>query len=235
FEEVTGKAVVEVHAIMQSPEYPFMLADIDGLTEDDQGNPAILEIKTASEYKRSEWEDGVPAYYETQVQHYLTVTGLSTAYIAVLIGGNTFRLYQVDADKEVQTMLVAVEADFWNKVTTRTRPEMDGSDAAKELLDKTYKGGIKETVTLPEEAEVYIRQYFEASVEEDNAKAKKQEAANRIKELMGDHNKASCGGHSVSWTPVSSERLDTKALKAEQPKVYEKYAKTSNSRRFTIK
>lgn len=75
FAKVTGKTVVEVHAMLQHPEYPFMLADIDGLTEDEDGNPAILEIKTASEYKRSEWEEGVPTYYQTQVQHYLTVTG----------------------------------------------------------------------------------------------------------------------------------------------------------------
>ena len=72
-------------------------------------------------------------------------------------------------------------------------------------------------------------------MEEDNAKAKKQEASNRIKELMGDYNKASCGEHTVSWTPVSTERLDTKALKAEQPEIYAKYAKSSNSRRFSIK
>lgn len=235
FQTVTGKKVVEVKAIMQHTEYPFMLADIDGLTEDDQGNPAVLEIKTASEYKRSEWEEDIPTYYQAQIQHYLCVSGLAKAYVAVLIGGNSFRLYEVDADWEVQAMLIAVEADFWNKVVTNTRPEMDGSDSAKELLDKAYKGGIKETVSLPDDARVYIEQYFEASVEEDNAKARKQEASNKIKELMGDHNKASCGEHTVSWTPVSTERLDTKALKAEQPEIYAKYAKSSNSRRFSIK
>lgn len=56
FAEVTGKTVVELKAMLQHPEYPFMLADVDGVTVDDAGNPAILEIKTASEYKRSEWE-----------------------------------------------------------------------------------------------------------------------------------------------------------------------------------
>ena len=88
FQSVTGKKVVEVKAIMQHTEYPFMLADIDGLTEDDQGNPAVLEIKTASEYKRSEWEEDIPTYYQTQIQHYLCVTGLEKAYVAVLIGGS---------------------------------------------------------------------------------------------------------------------------------------------------
>ena len=77
--------------------------------------------------------------------------------------------------------------------------------------------------------------YIEACAEEDNAKAKKQDAANHIKEIMGDYDKATCLGHSISWKPVSSERLDSKALKEAEPEIYAKYVKTSVSRRFTLK
>ena len=235
FAEVTGKPVVEVKAMLQHPEYPYMLADVDGLTVDDSGNPAILEIKTASEYKRSEWEDDIPTYYQTQVQHYLCVTGVAKAYVAVLIGGNSFRVYEVDADAEIQSMLITVEQEFWNKVKNMIRPQMDGSDAAKNLLDNIYHGGIAEQIVLPTEAVEYVDQYIEACAEEDNAKAKKQEASNRIKEIMGDYDKAKCLNHTISWKSVSSERLDTKALKEEQPELYQKYVKTSKSRRFTLK
>lgn len=235
FADVTGKPVVEVKAMLQHPEHTFMLADVDGLTVDDDGNPAILEIKTASEFKRSEWESEIPAYYMTQVQHYLHVTGVSRAYVAVLIGGNTFRIYEVDADAEIQDMLVEVERNFWSKVINNICPEMDGSDAAKAYLDKKYAGGIKERIELPEEAYQYFTDYLEASAMEDSAKVRKQEAGNRIKELMGDHNTAKCKEYTVSWKPVTSERLDTKALKEELPEVYEKYAKSSTSRRFTMK
>ena len=235
FAEVTGKTVVELKAMLQHPEHPFMLADVDGVTVDDSGNPAILEIKTASEFKRSDWEEGVPAYYQTQVQHYLCVTGIQKAYVAVLIGGNSFRIFEVDADAEIQDMLIAVEKNFWNKVQNMIRPEMDGSDAAKNLLDSLYHGGISEEIVMPDEAIEYVDAYIEACAEEDNAKAKKQEASNHIKEIMGDYDKAICLGHSISWKPVSSERLDSKALKEAEPEIYEKYVKKSISRRFTIK
>ena len=235
FAEVTGKTVVEVKAMLQHPEHPFMLADVDGLTTDDEGNPAILAIKTASEYKRAEWENDIPSYYQTQVQHYLCVTGVQKAYVAVLIGGNSFKVYEVDADAEIQSMLIAVEKDFWNKVQNMIRPEMDGSDAAKNLLDSLYHGGISEEIVMPDEAIEYVDAYIEACAEEDNAKAKKQEASNHIKEIMGDYDKAICLGHSISWKPVSSERLDSKALKEAEPEIYEKYVKKSISRRFTIK
>lgn len=235
FSEITGKPVVEVKAILQHPAHPYMLANIDGLTVDDAGNPAILEIKTASEYKRSEWEQGVPVYYQTQVQHYLCVAGIQKAYVAVLIGGNSFYIHEVDADTEVQQMLIALEGQFWDKVMNQIRPEMDGSDAAANLLNTMYQGGIKEQLTLPDEAIVYIDQYIQASAEEDRAKARKQEAANHIKDLMGNHDKAVCGEHKVSWKGVTSERLDTKALKADEPDLYAKYVKSSTSRRFTLK
>ena len=235
FAEVTGKTVVELKAMLQHPEHPFMLADVDGVTVDDAGNPAILEIKTASEFKRSEWEEDVPAYYQTQIQHYLCVTGIKKAYWVVLIGGNSFKIYEVDADDEIQAMLIAVEKNFWNKVQNMIRPEMDGSDAAKNLLDSLYRGGVSEEIVMPEEAIEYVDAYIEACVEEDNAKAKKQEASNHIKEIMGDYDKATCLGHSISWKPVSSERLDTKALKEQEPEIYAKYAKTTVARRFTLK
>lgn len=235
FSTVTGKSVMEVKAILQNSEHPFMLADVDGVTTDDNGDPAILEIKTASEYKRDEWLEGVPTYYQTQVQHYLCVTGVSKAYVAVLIGGNTFRIYEVDADSEIQQMLIAVEKNFWDKVQNMVRPDMDGSDAAKDLLDQIYRGGVEEEIILPEDAVEWVDAYIEASAEEDNAKAKKQEASNHLKEIMGDYDKASCMGHSISWKPVTSERLDTKALKEKEPEIYSKYAKSSTSRRFTLK
>lgn len=235
FAMVTGKTVMEVKAMLQHPEHPFMLADVDGVTTDDDGNPAILEIKTASEYKRDEWSEGVPAHYQTQCQHYLCVTGLSKCYVAVLIGGNSFKIYEVDADSEIQSMLIAVEKNFWNQVQNMIRPDIDGSDAAKNLLDSIYRGGVEEEIVLPDDAVDWVDAYVDASVEEDNAKARKQEAANHIKEIMGDYDVATCYGHKITWRNVSSDRLDTKSLKENEPEIYEKYVKTTSSRRFTLR
>lgn len=235
FAEVTQKPVAEVKAILQHRDYPFMLANVDGVTTDDAGNPTILEIKTASEYKRADWDGGVPAYYQSQIQHYLCVTGVQKAYCAVLIGGNSFRIYEVDADAEVQTMLVKLEEQFWKKVQNMVCPEMDGSDSAKKLLDSMYHGGISEEIVLPTEAIEHIDAYLEASAEEDNAKAKKQEVSNYIKEIMGDFDKARCMGHLITWKVVSSERFDAKSLKEEHPEIYKKYVKVTKTRRFTLK
>lgn len=236
FKQKTGKKVVEVHSILQNEEYRFMLADLDGLTEDSEGNPAILEIKCVSEYKRSEWDnDQIPYYYMTQVMHYLAVTGLDTAFVCALIGGNSLVIREVKADQEMIAMLVACEKNFWDKVVNCVRPEADDSDACKELLDSLYRGGVSEQIVLPEEAIEFVDLYLEASADEDSAKAKKQLASNRLKEIMGDYNSATCLGHTVSWKPVSTDRFDSKKFKEDEPELYAKYTKTSVSRRFSLK
>ena len=235
FAKISHKPVVEVEAILQNPAFPFMLANIDGLTVDDNGEPAILEIKTASEYKRGDWEEDVPVYYKVQLLHYMAVTGIQKGYVAVLIGGNTFRVYQADADKDIQDYLVHTEAQFWHKVQNNIRPEIDGSDAAAEWLNKHYSGGDKEPLILSAEGLLLVNQYLAASADEDEAKERKQAAANRLKEIMGNHNKAIAGEHSISWTPYTTERLDTKVLKAEMPDIVSKYTKSSTSRRFSIR
>ena len=237
FAETTGKKVIEIRAILQHKQYPFMIADLDGLTEDDDGEPAILECKCVSEYKRHEWADGnVPIYYQCQVQHYLAITGLNTAYVVALVGGNSFIVREIHADKELQAMLIAVEADFWNKVQNMIRPQPDASDACKNLLDSLYKGGKDgKTVVLPDTALEYVYMYLEACNAEEEAQEKKQLASNNLKELLGDYNSAKCQRFTVSWKPFQQERLDAKALKEAEPEIYAKYVKTINSRRFTVK
>ncbi len=42
------------------------------------------------------------------------------------------------------------------------------------------------------------------------------------------------GDYRVTWKAVTSRRLDAKALKAERPEIYERYAVQTESRRFVI-
>jgi len=87
-----------------------------------------LECKTASVYMSEHWGDSqeaeilngkvvtehkIPLYYETQIQWYMAVTGIKTFYVAVLIGGQDFRLYEVKRDQEVIDAIVSKCKDFW--------------------------------------------------------------------------------------------------------------------------
>ena len=99
FTKRTGIEVTKPTVILQSEEHPFMLANLDGTCEVLDVGTCIFEAKTASAYKAGEWEDTIPDEYQLQIQHYMAVTGYAGAYIAVLIGGNTFRWKFVERDE----------------------------------------------------------------------------------------------------------------------------------------
>ncbi|MCW1300633.1 MAG: hypothetical protein OH363_05025, partial [Candidatus Parvarchaeota archaeon] len=58
---------------------------------------------------------------------------------------------------------------------------------------------------------------------------------NQIKEQMKDAERLTTGGYIVNWKSITSKRLDTAALKVNEPDTYSKYVKESTSRRFEIK
>lgn len=66
------------YRILQSMEYPFMQASLDGELIDQEGRQGILEIKTTNiqqSMQREKWRDKIPQNYYIQVLHYLLVTG----------------------------------------------------------------------------------------------------------------------------------------------------------------
>ena len=143
FTKRTGIEVKIVSQLLQSEEHPFMLANLDGVCAVPDVGPCIFEAKTASTYKAGEWEDAIPDEYALQLAHYMAVTGYQGAYIAVLIGGNTFRWKFVERDEELISMLIELESVFWNHVQNGTPPPLDGSDASVGCGISRYKSPVE--------------------------------------------------------------------------------------------
>ena len=236
FTKRTGLEVALMKQILQSETHPFMLANLDGTCEHPDYGPCIFEAKTASAYKAGEWEDAIPDEYQLQIQHYMAVTGFKAAYIAVLIGGNTFRWTFVERDEELISMLVQLEADFWNHVQENTPPPLDGSDASAKFLSERFpRSTPKSRITLPETAADLLAQYDEACEQMEAFTERKQKAENLLKQMLGENEVGTSGNRVITWKSVSQERLDSKTLKAEHPTIYKKYANKTTYRRFSIK
>ncbi len=236
FTKRTGIEVEHKGVLLQSEEYPFMLANLDGTCEHPDYGTCIFEAKTASAYKAGEWDDAIPDEYQLQIQHYMAVTGYKAAYIAVLIGGNTFRWKLVERDEELISMLIELEANFWDHVRMNTPPAMDGSAASAKFLSERFPDSVpKSQIILPDTAADLIRQYDTACEQLETITEQKQEAENKLKELLGENEVGTAGDRIIIWKSVSQERLDSKTLKAEHPALYQKYANKTSYRRFTIK
>ena len=236
FTKRTGIEVSKPSVILQSEEHPFMLANVDGICEHPELGTCIFEAKTASAYKAGEWEDTIPDEYMCQVQHYMAVTGYQGAYIAVLIGGNTFRWKFVERDEELISMLLELELAFWNHVQDCTPPPLDGSDASNKFLSERFPSSTPSShITLPDTAADLLAQYDEACEELEIVTEKKQRAENLLKEMMGSNEVGVADGRVIIWKNVEHERLDSKTLKAEHPALCKKYTSKTSYRRFTIK
>ncbi|WBW95279.1 YqaJ viral recombinase family nuclease [Oceanirhabdus sp. W0125-5] len=235
FEKRTGKKVRRKNFILQHKEYPWMLANLDRVIV---GENALLECKTASAYKDGEWKDDViPESYLLQVQHYLAVTGCEKGYIATLIGGNKFVWKEIQRDQEIIEYLINIEKDFWeNHIKIKNPPVIDGSEASTQVLKMMYPEAIDtEEILLDYEAAELIEKRNKLKAEESKLKGEIAECENKIKVMIGAHEKATVDTYKISWKNVNSNRLDSKNLKIDHPDIYEKYCKTSISRRFSIK
>lgn len=234
FERQSGLKVRRRNAILQHQDMPFMLADVDRLIV---GVNEGLEIKTANEYAKEDWEgENIPTAYLLQCAHYMAVTGYQAWWIAVLIGGNKFRFKRIERDEEMIQALIKIEQDFWALVEEGTPPAPDGSESSSNVLDVLYPHSYANTsIELPLDAAKFIAEFDQASVQLEAAKLAQEEAANKLKALLGENETGWIGEHKVVWKSVVSKRIDSKALKADMPSIYDKYAKESESRRFTVK
>lgn len=233
----TNLNVKIVKAILKHPIYDFMLANLDGKINDPLVGDCIFEAKTASIFKQDEWDnDRIPEEYMLQIQHYMAVTGYNRTFIAVLLGGNHFKYKMIDRDEELIGMIIKLERDFWFHVENNIPPEMDGSKASSELLNRLYPGNKNEVhIMLPDEAEKLITQYEIGKQKEKEASEIKDEAENKLKSMLGNTETGCINNKIITWKSLTTERFDSKKLQKELPDIYNKYLSKSPSRRFSIK
>lgn len=81
-----------------------------------------------------------------------------------------------------------------------------------------------------------VEQYKEAAQLIEAAQAEQEVLKIQIKEALAERSTSylEVGCHKVRLTEFSSTRLDSKAVKAVAPELYEQYSKTVSGQRLTI-
>ena len=225
---------VEVPAFMfQHSEHTFMIADVDGIRADGR----IVEIKTARTQQGwgEEGTDEIPEYYKTQVQHYMTVLGVTTCDVAVLIGASDFRIYTVESDPELESLLIEAEADFWHN---HVEPQLPPPPMTIEEMKIAFPTSKKAAVEATDEVMDAVEQLALVTDQMKELKDKESQYKAVIQGAMGEADTLSHLGQIVcTWKsskPVA--RFDSAALKAAMPDIYNQYLKTgAATRRFVLK
>ena len=234
FSKRTGLKVRAKRALLQSEEYPFMLADLDGVIYEN-GKMNLFEAKTASAYKQEIWEKGIPEEYVLQVQHYMAVTGAEKTYLAALVGGNRFYWKVVRRDEQKIAEIIALEKAFWEEnVLAGKEPVPDGSGATTDFLNEKYASSNGNTILLPEEALGLCRRYEELSGQLNELQDKKDAVSNQLKNFLKNNESGVIGEYRVTWKQVTSMTFDKKRLERENHVLYEEYLTKKQYRRLIV-
>lgn len=234
FQRQTGLTVMTSTEMFQSDTYPFMIAHVDGFGRDGE-IPFVLECKTTHSRNAEQWTgDVLPIPYMIQVAHYLFVTGAQKGFLAVLIGGNDFRIFPIDRDADVERLLLEGETRFWTEYVQKgILPPVDGSLATANALQSLY------ATTTPAPIELTGMETACAKLLhlKQQRKAVEQEELlleNQLKAAMQSHEMGTCGEYRVTWKPCETRRLDVKNFQAQQPDMYARYLTSATTRRFQV-
>ena len=83
--------------------------------------------------------------------------------------------------------------------------------------------------------EAKVHELMELKRMKEELEAEIAAAEDAIKAVMGDEELLTAGAYKVSWSNVTSTRLDTTALKKALPDVAAAYTKTTTVRRFSVR
>lgn len=220
-EEHPQLLVRRLNGIIRSRERPWAQASLDYEVRDPDEGWGVLEVKTVGLRRASDWDDGVPVYYQTQVAHYLGVTGRPFADVAVLIGGQEFRDYRMRReDLDVDFVARAVD-EFWQRhVAAGIPPEVGPGDGA--ALAAAHPTG--DSFLVLEDSEVPEVKAYEVAAKRKRAACEAYDlAASRLKARIGDAEGIETPTRRVVWQRGASSKFDRKGFDAAFPGVYEKF------------
>jgi predicted phage-related endonuclease len=169
----------------------------------------ILEVKTCSLRYAGDWdrpegefgdEDQIPDYYWVQVEWQMSVMQLETAWIAVLIAGNDFRVYKIHHDPVLEEILLEQGEKCWREnLMSDVMPQISASQAARNYIRQKHPRE-KQPVRLATREEIQLLdEYGRARQEFAKTKNRKEGLENQLCQAIGDAEGLSWSGGRMTW------------------------------------
>lgn len=135
-----------------------LMADLRTVSED----KFLVEIKNIDSMIARHYEDEIPAYYHSQAQTQMLVTGLSYYEFAVFLSGNRLEVKGYYPDANLMAEIVEVTHDFWYNKVLPARELMQVAKAHQEAGNlKGYEEVVAEIYQKYEPAPMQDEKYHE--------------------------------------------------------------------------
>ncbi len=233
FTEKTGKRVRRENAIIVNPEIPFAHANVDRMVV---GEDAGLECKTTSVLNLRKFRGGeFPDRYYVQCMHYMMVTGAQKWYLAVLVFGRDFYVFEIERDEGEIDALRDAERRFWSYVERDEMPPADGSEGTTETIAAIYPESDGTTCDLSAFAsDIDTRIKINDRIKE--LETERKSIDNKIKAFMGASENGILTGSKVTFKNSVRSTLDLTAFGEAYPDIdLAPFYRTSTYRTFSIR
>ena len=250
----TGNRVYEDTNLYQHADHPYALANFDRRFERaSDGEPGILECKSCTYHKASEWDDGaIPLYYELQLRFYLAVADVEIGAFSAIWGNNPdndLAMPDIERDRAKEDMIFE-RLDEWIWSLENDKPPTMAGVAPKLALESLARIMGPSTKGLPSiefspKYEPSLRRIalLQGKIADCNAEIKTYEKeieahSVRIAEVMKTHEhgvlETTTDKLLIDFVTRTSKRPDSKLLKEKYPTVYEDVLSTSQSRKVKV-
>lgn len=237
YSEDTGYFLKIADGPIYHSEYKFLAANIDRWVGDRE---YVLECKTAGFNKNKEWgdlgTDQIPESYLVQVAYYAAICDVPKVDIAVLIGGQDFRIYTYNRNKELEEKLIKIACNFWhNHIEKRIPPRcVNTRDTFNLFPQSNYQEIVAEDNIIQKWEELKAAREEESRIQTNIEKLKVE-----IQEFMREHEvlRDINGNVIVIWKNTAPKSLvNVNKLKEMFKDTYEQCLNTGKqSRMFLIK
>ena len=235
--------VQKVNYMIRHPKFDFALANIDRavINPSISGNVRIkdgklttdklLEVKTASEYMKNVWgdeaSDQVPDNYNLQCQWYMGITGVDECDLALLLGGNKYRQYNIKFDAELFEIMIDEAQNFWvNHVLARVEPTPATLANAKQKYATSTPDSVLNIAFDDDAVIAVVDRYIDLKEQEKELKGKLEQAQTDVINLIEDNEALTIDGELVMTYKAQKgrETFDKKSCLKAYPELAEKFA-----------
>jgi putative phage-type endonuclease len=237
FERETHFKVEERQGVFVDELNPWRRCTLDGYVHQER---AIIEAKSSGDFRG--WGDGddeIPEHYLLNAAHSLgCIPEAQCVYFPVLIGGRTYRTYQVHRDVELVRMVLEGERAFMDLVRKRRPPAPKTREDLKLLYPKD--NGL--SVTATPEIEATARAIAKAKAEIKTHTAIQDEGILAVAAFMGPHASlrklslvGTLGDTLATFNGQERRTIDADLLRANYPAIARECTKVGNNRVYLNK
>lgn len=231
----TGLFVVKYDETYRHPNVPFLLATPDGLCYGTERSTDVahgLEIKNVGKRMAGAWDEGVPDYVAMQCYQNMMVTGYGQWDVAALLGGSDFQIFHLYRNEAIEESIIEAATTFWiDHVVADVPPPASDPEEKRAQLKHLFPSSVGKECKAPVEIDTFSETCLQLSrlskVEKDIA-TEKQEAQNRLIEMVGNDYGVEFNGYKFTYgTQAGSTSYKDIALELAggkiDPAMIEKY------------